>query len=185
MGSGLIVRDAAAGDLPAVTALYAESVRTGTGSFEYDAPDHAEITGRFERIRALGLPWLTAEIDGAFAGYAYAGPFRMRAGYGWLVEDSVYVAPDRQGRGVGAALLQALIGRCEAMGLRQMVAVIGDADNAGSIRLHERCGFAHAGAFRSAGWKLDGWRDVIFMQRALGPGGAEPPSAGGMPFVGA
>ena len=89
MGTDLIIRDTAADDLPAVTALYGQSVRTGTGSFEYDPPDHAEITGRFARIRDLGLPWLTAESGGAFAGYAYAGPFRMRAGYGWLVEDSV------------------------------------------------------------------------------------------------
>lgn len=185
MGAGLIIRDAAAGDMPAVTALYSHSVRTGTGSFEYAPPDHAEMTGRFARIRDLGLPWLTAEIDGAFAGYAHAGPFRMRAGYGWLVEDSVYVEPGMQGRGVGTALLTALITRCQAMGLRQMVAVIGDADNTGSIRLHERCAFAHAGAFRAAGWKLDGWRDVIFMQRALGPGDGAPPAGGGLPFVGA
>ena len=185
MGAGLIIRDAAAGDLPAVTALYGHSVRTGTGTFEYAPPDHAEMTGRLARIRDLGLPWLTAEIDGAFAGYAYAGPFRMRAGYGWLVEDTVYVEPGMQGRGVGAALLTALIARCEAMGLRQMVAVIGDADNAGSIGLHERCGFVHAGAFRAAGWKLDGWRDVIFMQRALGPGDDAPPTGDGLPFVGA
>ena len=185
MGTGLIVRDAAAGDLPAVTALYGHSVQTGTGSFEYDPPDHAEITGRFARIRDLGLPWLTAEMDGVFAGYAYAGPFRMRAGYGWLVEDSVYVEPGMQGRGVGAALLEALIARCEAMDLRQMVAVIGDADNVGSIRLHERCGFTQAGAFRAAGWKLDGWRDVVFMQRALGAGDGEPPSAEGLAFIGA
>ena len=185
MGTDLIIRDTAADDLPAVTALYGQSVRTGTGSFEYDPPDHAEITGRFARIRDLGLPWLTAEIDGVFAGYAYAGPFRMRAGYGWLVEDSVYVEPGLQARGVGAALLTALIDRCEAMGLRQMVAVIGDADNTGSIRLHERCGFDHVGAFRAAGWKLDGWRDVVFMQRALGPGDSAPPAGDGLPFVGA
>lgn len=185
MGTGLIVRCATADDLPAVTALYADSVRTGAGSFEYEPPGLAEMTARFDRIQALGPPWLTAEIDGLFAGYAYAGPFRMRAGYGWMVEDSVYVSPDHQGRGVGTALLSELVRRCEAMGLRQMVAVIGDADNAGSIRLHERCGFVHAGAFRSAGWKLDGWRDVIFMQRALGSGDREPPAATGLPFVGA
>lgn len=185
MGTGLTVRDVAAADLPAVTALYGDSVRVGTGSFEYDPPDLAEMTARFERIRMLGLPWLAAELDGAFAGYAYAGPFRMRAGYGWMVEDSVYVAPDRQGCGVGAALLDALIGRCEAMGLRQMTAVIGDSANLASIRLHERCGFAHAGTLRAVGWKLSGWRDVVFMQRPLGPGDAAPPGTGGLPFVGA
>ena len=185
MGASLIVRDAAAADLPAVAALYGHSVRTGAGSFEYEPPDHAEMTGRFARIRDLGLPWLTAESGGAFAGYAYAGPFRMRAGYGWLVEDSVYVSPEHQGRGVGATLLNALIERCESQGLRQMVAVIGDGANAASIRLHERCGFTHAGAFRSAGWKLDAWRDVIFMQRALGPGDDSAPGVKGLPFVGA
>ena len=185
MGAGLIVRDAVAADLPAVTALYADSVRTGTGSFEYGPPDLAEMTARFDRIRSLGLPWLMAESGGVFAGYAYAGPFRMRAGYGWMAEDSVYVSPNMQGRGVGAALLNELIRRCEALGLRQMAAVIGDGANIASIRLHERCGFVHAGAFRSAGWKLDGWRDVVFMQRALGPGDSEPPSVAGLPFVGA
>ena len=179
------IRLATTGDAAAIHAIYAPIVRETTISFEWEPPSVDEIASRIDTTATNGYPWLIAEDDGGVAGYAYAGPFRMRAGYGWLVEDSVYVEPGMQGRGVGAALLTALIARCEAMGLRQMVAVIGDADNTGSIRLHERCGFDHVGAFRAAGWKLDGWRDVIFMQRALGPGDGEPPAGDGLPFVGA
>ena len=179
------IRDATADDLSGIAALYGLEVLNGTATFELEPPGRDEMARRFAAVKRHGLPWLVAEVDGAFAGYAYAGPFRMRAGYGWLVEDSVYVEPGLQGGGVGAALLTALVDRCEAMGLRQMVAVIGDADNAGSIRLHERCGFDHVGAFRAAGWKLDGWRDVIFMQHALGPGDGKPPAGDGLPFVGA
>lgn len=176
----MIVRDADPGDLPAIAAIYAHSVRTGAGTFELSPPTLAEMAERMAVIAGLGLPRLVAEIDGAVAGYAYAGPFRLRAAYRYMVEDSVYVDPAFQGRGIGRALLQALIARCEALGLRQMAAVIGDSANAGSIALHAACGFRHAGSFQAAGWKFDDWRDIVFMQRGLGGGSASAPDGPGL-----
>ena len=183
MDAQLIVRDATDDDLPAITALYGLNVETGAASFEYAPPQGAEMAARMATVTALGLPWLVAEVDGAFAGYGYAGSFRPRPGYRFTVEDTVYVEPGHRGRGVGTALLTALIGRCDAMGLRQMMAVIGDAaNNGGSIALHRACGFIPAGTMHSMGWKHDGWRDVMFMQRALGPGAEAPPDAPGLPL---
>ena len=141
------------------------------------------MTARFAAVQALGLPRLVAVIDGAVVGYAYAGPFRTRQAYRYMVEDSIYVSPEARGRGVAGALLDQLINHCEALGLRQMVAVIGDSANQGSIALHRARGFADAGVFKAAGWKHDDWRDVVFMQRELGPGGRTPPDAPGLPLV--
>ena len=137
----------------------------------------------FNAVAALGLPRLVAEMDGAVVGYAYAGPFRARQAYRYMVEDSIYVAPEARGRGVAGALLDALIDGCERMGLRQMVAVIGDSENLGSIALHRSRGFTDAGLFRAAGWKHDDWRDVVFMQRSLGEGARTPPAAPGLPLI--
>lgn len=178
----VVARDATDGDLDAVTAIYAEDVLTGTGTFELTAPDVAEIAARRTAILTLGLPWLVAEIDGVVVGYAYAGPFRTRAAYRYTVEDSIYVAASAHGRGVGKALLLELIARCESMGLRQMLGVIGDSANVGSIKLHAACGFAPMGAIEGVGWKLDDWRDVVFMQRRLGGGEMTVPDAPGLPF---
>jgi len=175
-----VVRDAAPGDLEAVCAIYAEDVLGGTGTFELVPPDLAEMTRRHASVVALGLPWLVAEVDGTVAAYAYAAPFRLRAAYRYTVEDSVYVASAFQGRGLGRALLQALIARCEAMGLRQILGVIGDSANAGSVALHAACGFTPVGTMTSVGWKHDDWRDVVFMQKALNQGGATTPDAAGM-----
>lgn len=186
MGDGLsriLIRDARPGDTPAVTAIYAESVANGRGTFELEPPDEVEMQSRLDAVAALGLPRLIAQIDDAVVGYAYAGPFRTRQAYRYMVEDSIYVAPTARGQGVAGALLDELIARCEAMGLRQMVAVIGDAENLGSVALHRARGFSDAGVFRAAGWKHEDWRDVIFMQRELGPGGATPPHAPGLPLV--
>lgn len=181
MDAGLIVREAAVGDLPSITALYGLNVETGAASFETEPPPAAEMAARHAAVTRLGLPWLVAEIDGAFAGYGYAGPFRPRPGYRFTVEDTVYVEAHHRGRGVGKALLSALVDRCTAMGLRQMVAVIGDsANNAGSVALHQACGFAPAGALPAVGWKHEGWRDVLFMHRPLGPGAGAPPDAPGL-----
>lgn len=181
----MIVRPTIPADLPAITAIYADSVANGAGTFELEAPSLDEMRARLAAPAALGLPVLTAEIDGPdgigqVAGYAYAAPFRLRAAYRYMVEDSIYVAETFRGQGVGAALLRALIDACEALGLRQMAAVIGDSDNRGSIALHAAAGFEHVGALRDAGWKFDGWRDVVFMQKALGPGAAAPPDAPGL-----
>lgn len=177
------IREATPADMAAITAIYAESVANGRGTFELEPPDEIEMAARFASVQALGLPRLVAVIDGAVAGYAYAGPFRTRQAYRYMVEDSIYVAPEARGRGVAGALLDALILACEALGLRQMVAVIGDSDNAGSIALHRARGFADAGIFKAAGWKHDDWRDVVFMQRELGAGGQSAPDAPGLPLV--
>lgn len=181
--SELLLRDVRSDDFPAITAIYAESVANGRGTFELEAPDETEMRARFAAVEALGLPRLVVEIDGAVVGYAYAGPFRTRQAYRYMVEDSIYVAPTARGRGVAGALLDALIARCEAMGLRQMVAVIGDAENTGSIALHRTRGFSDAGVFKAAGWKHDDWRDVIFMQLPLNSGAETAPDAPGLPLV--
>ena len=173
----LAVRDAAEADIPAIATIYAAEVRDFVNTYEYDAPDAAEMLRRMRAVLDGGYPYLTAELDGEIAGYAYAGSFRSRAAYRWVVENSVYVAAGAQGRGVGAALLQALIDACEARGFRQMIAVIGEPTNAASIKLHERFGFRHVGTFPGIAWKQQRWLDTVFMQRALGKGNAAPPFA--------
>lgn len=176
----MIVRDATEADLPAIAALYGRHVLHGTASFEYDPPPVEEMAARWRAVTGHGLPYLVAELDGRFAGYAAASLFRPRTGYRYTVEDSVYVSEGAQGRGVGRGLLNALIARCEALGLRQMTAVIGDSANAASIALHRACGFEDAGVFRSVGWKHGRWVDVVMMQRALGAGDAGEPDAPGL-----
>ena len=166
----LLIRPSVAGDLAAITAVYAWNVDHGTGTFELEAPDAAEIARRRDDVLSKGLPWLVAERDGDVVGYAYANHFRPRLAYRFAVEDSVYLLPSAQGQGLGRLLLAELIVRCEAAGSRQMLAVIGDSANAGSVRLHEALGFTPTGVFKSVGWKFDAWRDVVLMQRSLGLG---------------
>ena len=176
----MIIRPYTDADLAAVTAIYADSVLNGTGTFELDVPSSDEMRSRLAAPASLGLPVLVADIEGQVAGYAYAGPYRLRAAYRFMVEDSIYVSETFRGRGVGKALLDALLNACEALGMRQMVAVIGDSDNAGSIALHAAAGFEHVGVFHAAGWKFDAWRDVVFMQKALGLGATAAPDATGL-----
>ena len=174
-----MIRDAVAADLPAITALYGREVLTGTATFELDPPSLAEMTARFETVRARGLPWLVAEIDGAFAGYAYASPFRPRPAYRYGVEGSIYVEESARGRGVGRALLSALIDRARAQGLRHIIGAISDsATSEASIALHARLGFRSVGAYQQVGWKFDRWLDVHLMQLDLDPTGAAPKSPG-------
>lgn len=169
------VRSATLDDMPAVQAIYAHHVVHGLGTFETEPPPVAEIQRRFAQITGDGFPYLVAEEDGRVLGYAYANHFRTRAAYRNTVEDSIYVAADAAGRGVGTKLLEALIDRCTALDLRQMLAVIGDSNNAGSIGVHRRCGFEHTGVMRAVGRKFDRWVDVVIMQRALGAGASTPP----------
>ncbi len=172
----LHIRDAHEGDVGAITALYADEVRERVATYEYDVPDEAEMARRLRDIRAAGYPYIVAEADGAFAGYAYASSYRSRIGYRWTVEDTVYIEPRFQGQGIGKALLQALIERCEAKGYRQMVAVIGEPANGASVALHEKLGFRTVGIFRGLGRKHGRWLDTVQMQRALGEGDTDAPS---------
>ncbi|WP_297800303.1 GNAT family N-acetyltransferase [uncultured Brevundimonas sp.] len=169
------IREAVEADFPAITSIYAGWVNDACGTFELVPPTEDEMKARFAYIRALGMPYLVAEKDGQVIGYAYAGPFRAREAYRYMVEDSIYIDPAAKGLGVGGALLDRLILECEQKGARQMVAVIGDSENESSIGLHRSRGFADSGRFTSAGWKLDGWRDVIFMQKPLGAADTTPP----------
>lgn len=173
--SDFTIRVAEEGDFPAITRIYADWVENACGTFELSAPGESEMRARFAYVAALGMPCLVAVRDGQIEGYAYAGPFRAREAYRYMVEDSIYLRRAAQGSGIGGALLDRLILDTEARGARQMVAVIGDSENTASIALHRSRGFVDAGRFHAAGWKLSGWRDVIFMQKSLGPGSATPP----------
>jgi phosphinothricin acetyltransferase len=178
------IRCALAADAPALAAIYGHHVLHGSGTFEEVAPSPEEMVARLAAVTARGLPYLVAEIDDAVVGLAYASPFRTRAAYRYTVEDSVYIAPDRQRSGIGKALLSAVIAACEQLGLRQMVALIGDAANAGSIGVHRSCGFSPAGVFPAVGYKAGCWVDVVMMQRPLNSGAAAPPDAGGLDLSG-
>jgi L-amino acid N-acyltransferase YncA len=173
------IRPSQPDDLAAICAIYAHHVRYGLATFEEEPPDVAELARRRAELLARGLPHLVAELDGAVAGYAYAGPYRPRPAYRHTVEDSVYLAPEHIGRGVGRALLTQLIDACTAAGYRQMIAVIGDSANAPSIGLHAALGFREVGLLRAVGFKLGRWVDTVLMQRALGPGDTELPSPRG------
>ena len=173
----LLIRPSTTDDLPAITAVYAQAVLHGTGTFELDPPDQPEMARRRDDVLSKGLPWLVAQAQGQVLGYAYANHFRPRRAYRFCLEDSIYLHPDARGQGVGRVLLAELLGRCEAAGARQMLAVIGDAANAGSIGVHAALGFEHTGVLKASGWKFDRWLDVVLMQRALGPGAALPAPA--------
>lgn len=172
----MLLRPSTAADLPAITAIYAHAVMHGTGTFELEAPDEAEMARRRDDVLAKGLPWLVAEESGRVLGYAYANHFRPRRAYRFCLEDSIYLAEDARGRGVGTLLLAELVARCEAAGARQMLAVIGDSANLGSIGVHRALGFQHTGILKASGWKFGRWLDVVLMQRALGTGADTPPA---------
>ncbi|WP_087086607.1 GNAT family N-acetyltransferase [Caballeronia catudaia] len=163
----LLVRDAASGDFDAIARIYSHYVEHALATFEETAPSVDDMRARHAAIAAAGLPYVVAELDGAVAGYAYASAYRPRSAYRHTIEDSVYVADGYGGRGIGFALLTALIDRCERGPWRQMIAVIGDSGNAGSIALHARLGFEHVGVLRRVGFKHGRWVDTVLMQRAL------------------
>lgn len=181
----MIVRPSTPQDVGALTAIYGHHVLNGLGTFEEVPPSAEDMAARRLVIVERGLPYLVAQDEGRVLGFAYAGPFRPRAAYRYTVEDSVYVAPDATGRGVGKAVLSAVIEACEAFGIRQVVAVIGDSGNAGSIGLHTSLGFEPAGIGKGFGWKHGRWVDIVWMQKALNGGDATAPDAAGMMLGGA
>ncbi|HKA74096.1 MAG TPA: GNAT family N-acetyltransferase [Xanthobacteraceae bacterium] len=173
--SVVTIRPVALTDIAAITRIYAHAVLHGTASFEIDPPDEAEMARRLRALVDGGYPYLVAQVDGAVAGYAYAGAYRTRPAYCSTVEDSVYIAADAQRRGLGRALLARLIADAEARGFRQMIAVIGDSRQVASIELHRALGFALVGTFVSIGFKHGCWLDTVLMQRPLGPGDTTAP----------
>jgi L-amino acid N-acyltransferase YncA len=174
--NGVVIRDAAEIDMAEVQRIYAVQVLNGLATFEEVPPTVDEMLGRRAAVLAAGLPYLVADIDGRVAGYSYATAYRPRPAYRHTIEDSVYIAEAMRGRGIGTALLRALIARAEAGPWRQMIAVIGNSGNAGSIALHGRMGFEPVGTLRSVGFKLGQWVDTVLMQRSLGPGASALPS---------
>jgi L-amino acid N-acyltransferase YncA len=172
------IRPATAGDVPAITAIYAESVTTGIASFETVPPDEAEMGRRMQALVDGGFPFIVAEGGSPrrILGYGYVGPYRARPAYRNTVEDSIYLAADARGKGIGGILLRHLLEIAAAKGFRQMVAVITRTDDAASVRLHKAAGFVEVGTLKDVGFKHGRWLDTIIMQRALGPGSQSPPS---------
>jgi L-amino acid N-acyltransferase YncA len=171
------IRAATPTDIPAITAIYRPAVLTGTASFEITAPDEAEMARRMASIVGAGFPYLVAVRASAVLGYGYLGAYRPRPAYAWSVENSIYVAPEAQRSGVGQALLKALIDHATARGFRQLIAVIGDSGQRGSIGLHRAAGFTFCGTVHAVGFKNGRWLDQVLMQRALGAGDASAPVA--------
>jgi len=170
-----VIRPVGGGDAAAIAAIYDYHVRHGTASFDEEGPSEAETLAKIERISGHGWPFLVAEVDGLVAGYAYATQFRDRPAYAFTCENSVYVHPDRTGRGIGRGLLTRLLVDAEAGGFRQMIAVIGGGEPA-SVALHRSLGFVEAGRMRAVGRKFGRWLDTVYMQRALGPGDTSEPT---------
>jgi phosphinothricin acetyltransferase len=169
------VRPATAADMAAITEIYRPAVLEGTATFELEPPDEAEMMRRFMAITEAGYPYFVAEADARVLGYAYASAYRTRPAYRFTVENSVYIAPEAQGRGLGALLLKALIEAATAKGYRLMVAVIGDSRNYASITLHRSAGFTFCGTIHAVGYKLGRWLDSVIMELPLGDGDRTPP----------
>ncbi|MGE5567216.1 MAG: N-acetyltransferase family protein [Parcubacteria group bacterium] len=180
----MLIRPATPADAPALAAIYGDACLHGFGTFEEVPPSPDEMAARLKSVTDRGLPYVVAEVDGEVAALAYAAPFRLRAAYRYTVEDSVYVAPGFKGRGLGAAVLLKVIDACEALGLRQIMAVIGDSDNAGSIGLHRSLGFEIKGVMPAVGFKHGRWVDIVFMQRPLNGGAETLPDGAGLELRG-
>jgi L-amino acid N-acyltransferase YncA len=168
------IRPAAPADIAAITRIYAHAVEHGTASFETEPPTEAEMARRQQRLLEKDYPYLVAEVAGAVAGIAYAGPYRDRRAYDWCVEDSVYVATELHHKGIGRLLLTHLIAESEQRGFRQMLGVIGDSANTASVAVHAAVGFRLIGTFQSIGFKHGRWLDTVLMQRALGSADTTP-----------
>ena len=179
-----VIRQALVTDAGALAAIYGHHVRHGLGTFEEVPPSAEDMADRLSAVLERGLPYLVADVDDHLAGFAYATPFRMRAAYRYTVEDSVYIAPDRIGQGIGKALLGALVSRCEGAGLHQMLAMIGDSGNGGSIGVHRACGFQEVGTLTGVGFKAGRWVDVVMMRRPLNGGVDATPGGQGLVLSG-
>jgi L-amino acid N-acyltransferase YncA len=169
------LRPAQPADLPAIHSIYAHHVLHGLASFEEEPPSVDELARRYREVIERRLPYLVAEYGTQIAGYGYCSPYRARSAYRFALEDSIYVRHDMTGRGVGKRLLDELIQRCEGLGYRQIIAVIGDSANQASIGVHAACGFLRVGTLRSVGFKFGRWVDSVYMQRPLGAGDASRP----------
>jgi L-amino acid N-acyltransferase YncA len=170
-----LIRPSRDADLSAITAIYAHHVLHGTGTFETTPPTEAEMAQRQADVAGRGLPWLVLEDEGQVLGYTYCQWFKPRPAYRFSAEDSIYLAPQASGRGLGRLLLQALCEEAQARGVRKLIAVIGDSGNAASIGVHTAAGFTHAGLIRSCGWKFGRWLDIVLMEKPLGTGDTTPP----------
>lgn len=171
-----IIRPSRDEDIAAIASIYTHHVMHGTGTFELDPPSPADMQARRAEVQARGLPWLVAEDRGQVLGYAYCNWFRPRPAYRYAAEDSIYLAPQACGQGLGRALLTELSAAAERAGMRKLIAVIGDSANAASIGLHRSCGFTPAGVLTSSGWKFDRWLDTVLMEKPLGPGDRTAPA---------
>jgi L-amino acid N-acyltransferase YncA len=169
------IREASVADIPAIQAIYAHHVQTGTGTFDEAPPSAEEMTDKLRKVIDHGWSWLVATDPTGVLGYGYYTQYRDRSAYRYCVEDSIYVRDDVRGQGVGKALVAALIEHATARGMRQMIAVIGDSENVGSIGMHASLGFHMVGTLRAVGMKFGRWIDVVTMQRALGRGDANLP----------
>jgi len=180
--TGTHPRSATPDDLDAITAIYADAVTNGTASYELEPPSLSEMATRFEALTSAGFPYLVAERQGDVLGYAYAGPFRARPAYRFIVENSIYVAPGARGLGVGRLLLERLVVEASRLGFRQMIAVIGDGHaDSPSVRLHEKLGFRHSGRLEGSGYKHGRWLDTAFMQLSMNGGVETEPDPESLP----
>lgn len=173
----LIIRNSLPDDIPAITAIYKHHVLHGTGTFEIDPPSCDDMANRRADVIGKGLPYLVAAEGSQILGFAYCNWFKPRPAYRFSAEDSIYLAPEAMGRGLGRSLLAELMQRAEAAGVRKLIAVIGDSANQGSIGVHQSVGFTHVGVLKSCGWKFDRWLDVVLMDKALGAGDSSAPDS--------
>jgi L-amino acid N-acyltransferase YncA len=172
-----IVRPSVDADMTAITRIYAHHVLNGTGTFETSPPSEEEMRTRRADVLGKNLPWLVIENNGYIAGFAYANWFKPRPAYRFSVEDSIYLAADALGKGLGKQLLNELLVQLERRGVRKVMAVIGDSANTGSVGVHRSAGFEQAGLIESCGWKFGRWLDIVLMQKSIGEGNTTPPDS--------
>lgn len=173
-----LIRPSRDDDIDAIARIYSHHVLHGTGTFETTPPSAADMAARRADVLVKGLPWLVLEDGGAVLGFAYGNWFKPRPAYRFSAEDSIYMAPEAAGKGLGRALLAELLAALERAGVRRVMAVIGDSANAGSIGVHRALGFEPAGVIPACGWKFDRWLDIVLMQKPLGAGDSTPPKDG-------